>query len=145
MELLNKYQIPYLIVGGYAVAVHGYVRATGDLDIWIKQDEETADKMLSVMLEFGLSPYAFQKEDFLPDENGKAGFVFIGDEPMKIDILGDVGGLNFDECYQQKKQIEIVDITVNFISFDDLILSEKKANRGKDQQDLDNLLGNIED
>lgn len=142
LKTLGEYKIPYLIVGGYAVAVHGYVRATGDLDIWIRQDEETADKMLLVMMAFGFSPYDFQKEDFLPDETGKAGFVFIGEEPIKIDILGDVAGLNFDTCYQQRNDIEIEGLTLSFINFKDLIISKKAANRLKDQQDLENLLDN---
>lgn len=87
LELLEQFEVEYLIVGGYAVALHGYVRATGDLDIWINQTPENADKMLSVMLHFGFSAYDFKLEDFLPDEAGKPSFVFIGEEPIKSKLI----------------------------------------------------------
>ncbi|NJO02172.1 MAG: hypothetical protein HC880_11220 [Bacteroidia bacterium] len=139
LVLLEKYDVEYLIVGGFAVAVHGYVRATGDLDVWINQSLENADKMLTVMLEFGFSPYDFQLEDFLPDQEGKPGFVFIGEEPIKIDIIGDVGGLKFENSYANRKVIEIEGLEINFINFEDLIQSKKTANRPKDLLDIQNL------
>ncbi len=69
IELLNKNQIEYLVVGGYAVGIHGYPRYTGDIDIWIKISEEIADKMVSILEEFGFGPYELKRDDFLNSNN----------------------------------------------------------------------------
>lgn len=138
LELLNDNQVEYLVIGGYAVAVHGYVRATGDIDIWINQTAENADKMLTVMLQFGFDAYDFQLEDFMIVD-GKAGFVSIGQEPLKIELLGEVSGLQFLECFEQKIIVEIEGLPVNFISLSDLIKNKRASGRAKDLLDIDNL------
>lgn len=139
LELLGKYEVPYLVIGGYAVAVHGYVRATGDLDVWIHQTPENADKMLTIMLELGFSPYDFTLNDFLPDEEGKPAFIFIGEEPIKIDILGAVGDMSFEVCYNNKVVVNLEGIHINFMGKQDLIQSKQNANRPKDLIDLEKL------
>jgi len=75
LKLLNEEQTEYLVIGGYALSVHGYVRATGDINIWINPTKDNAEKMLVVMFRFGFNVYDFDLEDFMIDENGKAGFV----------------------------------------------------------------------
>ena len=65
IELLNKNKIEYLVVGGYAVGIHGYPRYTGDIDIWINISNENAEKMVLVLNEFGFGSYEVKKEDFL--------------------------------------------------------------------------------
>jgi predicted nucleotidyltransferase len=106
LKLLNDNQVEYIVIGGYAVAIHGYIRATGDIDIWINQNAENADKMLTVMLQFGFDAYDFRLEDFMLVD-GKAGFVSIGQEPFKIEILGEISGVNFFDCFVNKIVVEI--------------------------------------
>jgi hypothetical protein len=127
------------VIGGMAVIAHGYPRYTGDMDIWIRQNPENADKIVAVMLEFGFDAYDFRVEDFLPDAEGKAGFVSIGVEPLKIEILGNVLGVAFEECYARKTVIAVENIDTNFISLPDLIRSKQAAGRAKDKIDLENL------
>ena len=136
--LLNKYEVEYIVIGGYAVAIHGYVRATGDADIWVNPTLENADKMLTVMLHFGFGEYDFKLEDFLV--TNETGFVSFGDEPFKIEILTKTFGVTFLEAYQHRKTVEIDGINVNFMGFDDLITNKKALSREKDLNDLANLI-----
>lgn len=138
LSLLNDSQVEYLVIGGYAVAVHGYIRATGDIDIWINQNAENADKMLTVMLQFGFEAYDFQLEDFMVVD-GKAGFVSIGQEPFKIEILGEVSGVQFSECFTNKIIVEIEQVPIPFINLSDLIKNKRASGRPKDLLDIDNL------
>lgn len=65
IKLLNKYQVEYMVVGGYALAFHGRPRHTGDLDIWINISEDNARQMLVVINEFGFASLGLEKSDFL--------------------------------------------------------------------------------
>ncbi len=136
--LLNKYEVEYLVIGGYAVAIHGYVRATGDAAIWINPTLENADKMLTVMLHFGFGEYDFKLEDFLV--TNETGFVSFGDEPFKIEILTKTFGVTFPKAYKHRKMVELEGINVNFMGFDDLITNKKALSREKDLNDLANLI-----
>jgi hypothetical protein len=139
LRLLNEKQVEYLVIGGYALSVHGYVRATGDIDIWIHATPQNAEKMMDVMLAFGFSPYDFSEQDFLPDENGKAGFLSFGDAPFKIEILGEAQGVSFTEAYPKRKTVVLDDTTIHFIGLHELIANKKAVGRPKDLLDIENL------
>jgi len=87
--LLNKYDVNYMIIGGYALAFHGRPRHTGDLDIWIDVSEENAHKMFNVINEFGLASLGLKIEDFLE----KGIITQIGYPPLRIDILNEIDGV----------------------------------------------------
>ena len=80
LQLLNSKKIEYLVIGGYAVGYHGYPRATGDLDIWIAKNEQTAMKMVEVLKEFGFDPPELQKELFLKEQK----VIRMGVPPMRL-------------------------------------------------------------
>ena len=80
LRLLNSKKVEYLIIGGYAVGYHGYPRATGDLDIWIAINEQTAMKMVKVLIEFGFDPPELQKELFLKEQK----VIRMGVPPMRL-------------------------------------------------------------
>ena len=92
LELLKIHDVNYLLVGGYAVILHGYGRSTGDLDLWIDQTSENYNKLRKVYLDFGAP--IFSEEDF---NNEKIDVWSIGVEPRKIEILTKVTGLQFNE------------------------------------------------
>jgi hypothetical protein len=137
LELLNKNQIEYLVVGGYAVGIHGYLRYTGDIDIWIKISDENAFKMVSVLDEFGFSSYELKKEDFLNVNN----VIQLGYPPLRIDIIMSIDGVSFEECYMCRVIKSIDDLQINFIGLNDLIKNKKATGRDKDIIDLKNLNG----
>jgi predicted nucleotidyltransferase len=133
--LLNDEDVEYVIIGGYAVAKHGYPRYTGDLDIFISGTPENAEKLVSVMFRFGFGPYDFEALDFIGNER----FISFGDEPFKIELLTSTLGVSFEEVFQNKVTIETEGVRINFIAYRDLILNKKAVGRPKDLLDLENL------
>lgn len=135
VELLNKHNVKYLIVGGYAVGIHGRPRYTGDLDVWISPDEETANTMVKVMQEFGFGSFGLTEKDFLTKEN----IIQLGYPPLRIDVLTSIDGVKFEECYPNKVVIEDEGVPVNFISLKDLRKNKESSGRRRDLDDLENL------
>ncbi|SFH33673.1 hypothetical protein [Pontibacter chinhatensis] len=135
VELLNKHKVKYLIVGGYAVGIHGHPRYTGDLDVWISPDEETANTMVEVMQEFGFGSFGLTEKDFLTKEN----IIQLGYPPLRIDVLTSIDGVKFEECYPNKVVLEDEGIPVSFISLKDLRKNKESSGRRRDLDDLENL------
>lgn len=135
VELLIKNKAEYLIVGGYAVGIHGHPRYTGDLDIWLNPSSENAKKILQTVNEFGFSSYKLTETDFTKEGN----VVQLGYPPLRIDLLTQIDGVTFDECYKNKIEVEIDDLSVNFIGYWDLLKNKKATGRPKDVDDIDNL------
>ena len=81
IELLNKNEVRYLVIGGYAVVYHGYVRSTNDIDIWIDINEINIDHLIKALDEFGFSALNFKKTDFLPNQ-----IIQLGYPPNRIDV-----------------------------------------------------------
>jgi predicted nucleotidyltransferase len=135
ITLLNKHEVEYLIVGGYAMAFHGRPRYTGDLDIWINISESNAEKMLAVLAEFGFSSLMFGREDFLKENVINQ----IGYPPLRIDILTSIDGVTFSEAFLQKRIIEIDKLEVAFIGLSQLIENKKASNRAQDIADIEAL------
>ena len=134
IQLLNKHRVEYLIVGGYAVVAHGYNRFTGDLDVWIKISEENADKMMLVTIDYPIPPGIFSREHFLTKGPLKGGQ--FGNPPLRIDILNDVIGMQFDECYKNAMKKSIEGEEFLFIDFDDLIKAKNISGRPQDKADV---------
>ena len=135
IELLIKNEAEYLIVGGYAVAIHGYPRFTGDLDIWIKRTQTNAEKILKTLHDFGFSFSNLSKEDFIEEDS----VVQLGNPPLRIDLLTQIDGVVFEECLANKKVVNIEGLQVNFIGYDDLRKNKAATGRLRDQTDLENL------
>lgn len=136
VKLLTENKVEYLIVGGYAVGVHGYPRYTGDLDIWINNSDENAKRILKCVNDFGFSSYNLKLTDFTKDGR----IVQLGYPPIRIDIINLVDGVKFSECYKNKKIVKIDDLDVNFIGYDDLIKNKKATSRPRDIDDIQNLI-----
>jgi hypothetical protein len=137
LELLNKNQVEYLIVGGYAVAMHGYPRYTGDLDVWIKADGETAIKILKTLDEFGFGSLGLRREDFMEEGN----VIQMGYPPFRIDILTKADGIDFTECYRNRVIVEHDGIRIPILNIQDLRKNKTATGRAKDLDDLQNLNG----
>jgi len=135
IQLLIKNKAEYLIVGGYAVGIHGYPRYTGDLDIWLNPTAENADLILKSVNEFGFSSFKLTQEDFIKPGN----VVQLGYPPLRIDLLTEIDGVTFSECFENRKMVTIDGLTVNFIGYSDLLKNKKESGRPKDIGDIDNL------
>lgn len=135
LELLIKYKTEYLIVGGYAVGIHGHPRYTGDLDIWLNPTLENAEKVILCVNDFGFASVGLKVSDFTKEGN----IIQLGFPPLRIDLLTEIDGVKFNECYNNRKEVEIEDIIVNFIGYWDLLENKKKSGRHKDLDDIENL------
>ena len=135
IELLNGNDVQYLVIGGYAVAMHGYPRYTKDIDVWINMTAENAQRVLNVLAEFGFASLGLKLEDFVtPDQ-----VIQLGYPPSRIDILTTPDGVNFEECFEKKIEIEIDGVNVSFIDLENLKLNKKASGRLQDLADLENL------
>ena len=99
VELLIKNKVEYLIVGGYAVGIHGHPRYTGDLDIWLNQTPENAKLILKCLNDFGFSSFGLKEEDFTKPGN----VIQLGYPPLCIDLLTEIDGVTFSESYKTKR------------------------------------------
>jgi hypothetical protein len=110
LRLCNEHHVKYLVVGGYAVSIHGYPRYTKDLDVCIESSEENAEKMVEVINDFGLGSLKLTKEDFL-----KKNFITqLGYEPLRIDILNEVDGVSFSVAWENKRKVVYDGVEINF-------------------------------
>lgn len=137
IRLLNKHDVHYMVVGGYAVGLHGYPRYTGDLDIWIQISEANATKMLIVIKEFGVTIPNLTKVDFLREKPLSG--VHFGREPLRIDILNTIDGVAFEECYPNKQTTIIENTPVYYIHFNDLKKNKLHSGRSKDKADIEEI------
>jgi hypothetical protein len=134
LELLDKNEVEYLLVGGYAVILHGYIRSTGDLDLWLNKTSENYKKLEQVYSDFGAPIFPY--EEFL---NDKFDVWSIGVEPTKIEILTHVDGLEFTESFKNCNWFDLEKIKVPYIYFDDLIKNKLASGRFKDLADIEQL------
>lgn len=134
LELLEKHKVDFLLVGGYAVVLHGYVRSTGDMDLWIERNDENYQKLKKVYRDF--SAPIFPEKQF---SNPKFNVWGIGVEPSKIEILTQVDGLLFEESKSHCNWFELEKINVPYIDFDDLIKNKLASGRYKDLADIEQL------
>lgn len=137
IESLNKAGVEYILVGGYAVILHGFERVTADMDIWVKCNHENYKKLELAFRTFGMPVFDMSLHNFL-DVNRWDVFRF-GRKPVAIDIMTKVKGLDFDEAFNQS-EIRMIDGTpVRLIHYNHLIEAKKQAGRHKDLNDLENL------
>jgi hypothetical protein len=131
---LEKFNVRYLLVGGYSVILHGYPRTTGDLDIWVDQTVENYNLISKAFAEFGL-PVMLENE-FLNSENEV--FTY-GRPPVAIDLMTTCKGLIFKEAFDNSKKIAIDGINIRLIHYNDLIIAKKASGRHKDLNDIEHL------
>jgi hypothetical protein len=134
-RLLNEHNVKYLVVGGYAFAVHAYPRFTNDLDIWIDKDVENAENILQVLKDFGFQELEITNEDLTnPDR-----IIQLGYPPLRIDLLTDIDGVNFSTAWENKDSSNYGKQKINLISRELFIQNKSASGRQKDKEDLEKL------
>lgn len=135
LGLLEKRKVEYVIVGGYAVGIHGFPRYTGDLDVLVAISRENAGRLLDVFAEFGFESLKLRMEDFLEPDT----VVEAGREPMKIKVIAGIDGISFDRCRTDRILLDVPGFQVPFIGFDLLIANKAASPRSRDRIDLEEL------
>ncbi len=135
LKSLNSNRVEYLLIGGYAVGIHGHIRATNDLDIWISRGEENAARVRLAVQEFGFPASSLTPELFLTPNN----ILRMGLPPIRIEILTSISGVEFETCYAERQMFQIDDISVPVISLAHLRQNKAASGRAKDLADLESL------
>lgn len=135
IELLNNNEVKYLIVGGYAVAVHGHPRYTKELDIWIHADSGNVEKLMSALKQFGFGSLGIMPDEFLTPGQ----IIQLGYPPNRIDLLTSLKGVDFKNAYGSRVRIEIDGLFADFVDLDNLKKNKASTGRSQDIADLENL------
>ncbi len=137
IDSLNKMDVDYLLVGGFAVIYHGYNRTTGDIDIWVNPTKENYRKLKMAFADFGLSLFDMTEDKFLNITDYDV-FTF-GVPPVCIEILTKVTGVEFNNCFEDATLQKFDGIDVRIIDLRNLLAAKKAAGRFKDLDDIQHL------
>ncbi len=135
LSSLNDARADYLLVGEYAVGFHGYARVTGDMDLWVRQTSENANRVVAAITAFGFKDEGLSSSRFLGD--GK--ITRMGLPPYRIEVMTSIDGVSFDECWRTRVITDWDGISVPVIDLARLRVDKRPSGRPKDLADLDEL------
>jgi hypothetical protein len=128
-------KVDYAVVGGVAVNAHGYMRATNDLDIFIRPTEDNAKAAFEALRALGVPLEDLQPNDLLNDHEN----LRFGHMDDHIDILASIGDMSFDQVWRNRIEAEVAGLSIPFISKPDLIENKKQVGRLRDLADVEEL------
>lgn len=136
LQLLLEEQVDFMIVGAYALGTHGYPRATGDIDIWVKPNKINSKKLYKALARFGAPLDQIQIDEF-----SNEGIIFqIGVIPRRIDIITKIDGVTYEEADEDKIIVEIEGLKIPVISLEKFIRNKMATGREKDELDIKTLI-----
>ena len=141
LAAFNAHGVEYLVVGAHALAAHGHVRATKDLDVWVRPDAANAKRVIDAIRAFGAPLHDLSESDL-----STPGVVFqIGVPPLRIDVLTAIDGVTFEEAWPARMRAELADLAVTVLSKQHTIQNKRAAGRTQDLADIERLEGKIRD
>lgn len=136
IKCLEKYEVKYVLVGGYSVIIHGYNRTTGDMDIWVNRSVENYKNIVKAFVDFGLPTFDMTEDNFM---NSNYDVFRFGKPPCRIDLMTHVLGLDFKDVHENSFLYEEEDLKIRVIHINDLRKAKQSSARHKDLDDLENL------
>ena len=134
LQLLNEFQVEYLIVGGFAVMKYGEPRYTKDLDIWVHNSPENSVRVVEALTKFGAP---LEHDGITAHTFTEAQVVYqIGIAPVRIDILTEITGVEFTDAWTKRVGGTFFGVPVHFISLDDLLANKRALGRDSDLKDI---------
>lgn len=131
----NAHSVEYLVVGAHALAAHGHVRATKDIDVWVRPSADNAARVMQALATFGAPLDQVSAADF-----AGPGLIFqIGVPPLRIDVLTSVDGVEFEPAWQARVATQFGPHACNVLSRDHLIQNKRASGRTQDLADLERL------
>lgn len=127
----------FVIVGAHAMAVHGYPRATGDLDVWVARDPENSTRVWEAFRRFGAPAEALGV--IRTDLEAEGRVIQFGQPPRRIDVLTSVSGLEFDAAWSRRETHAVSGVAMPFLGRADLVANKRASGRAKDLADLEGL------
>lgn len=137
LKALNDQEVKYILVGGLAVVLHGHARVTGDMDIWVECTETNYKKLVKAFHQFHMPVFDMTLEKFLNSTDYDV-FSF-GRNPLGIDIMTNVKGIEFDKSYEQSTVFDDDGLLIRIIHINQLIEAKKASGRLKDLDDIQQL------
>ncbi len=137
LTIFSSHRVEYLLVGGYAVGLHGHSRYTKDLDIWVQGDAANAARVAEAIREFGFDVAGLSADTFASGVRTKV--VQMGITPNRIEIITSIDGVSFADCYPRRVELEWDGLEVPTISRDDLLANKLASGRPQDLADVDAL------
>jgi len=138
LKAFNAFDVEYMIAGGYAVIFHGYVRTTGDLDIWLKPGQENQKKIIKAFRSQNFSSELISHLEGL--DFNKAFAVKLGEEPLQVDLFNKISGITYSDAEERSIPYSFSDgLKVRFLHLDDLIANKMLTGRLKDKADVEEL------
>ena len=135
LALLDKHGVRYLIVGGFAVAVHGVPRYTKDLDVWVEASDENAQRLVRVIDDFGFSELGLTVKDFATPDL----VIQLGYEPNRVDILTGLTGVKFEDAYPKRVTGSVDGLELPIIDRVSLAANKRAFGRPQDLADAEEL------
>ncbi len=135
LQLLEEHNVVYMIVGGYAVAFHGFPRFTKDIDLFFEATQENINKLIQALTDFGFSKNELKNSTFLT----KGNVITFGVEPVRVDFMNQIDGVSFSAAKSGLVRGKYGDINVPFISKKHLLQNKKATPRIKDKADVEEL------
>jgi hypothetical protein len=132
LSCLNDEEVEFIVVGAYALAAHGLPRATGDIDIWVRNSPFNAQRVLRALARFGAPVSDLSEDDFISPDM----VLQLGVEPSRIDLLTGIDGVEFDDAWEKKTQVRIDGLEIYILSKADLLKNKLAADRDKDRSDI---------
>jgi hypothetical protein len=138
LDLLRAFidrNVRFMVVGAYALGVHGRPRATGDLDVWVDPTADNAERLIRALEQFGAPMGQITAADF-----SRPGIVFqMGLPPLRIDVLTELSGLTFSEAWSSRTQAAFGPLTVDVIGREAFVKNKRATGRAKDLGDIEAL------
>lgn len=138
LRYLKVHEVRFLLIGGYAVNAHGYVRNTVDIDVWVASDSGNRRRVIQAVREFG---FASTGDDVLDAERA---MLRMGTPPLRIEVMKVIAGVEFEDCWNRRVPVVLSDLEFPMISLADLKVNKRAAGRPKDLVDLSELEGEFE-
>lgn len=136
-DALHRAGVEFLVVGAYALARHGYVRATLDLDVFVRPTATNAERVVAALADFGapLAAHGVGVEDF-----ARPGTVYqLGLPPRRIDVLTEISGVTFEEAWLSRIAAEVDGVPLAVLGRAELIRNKRASDRPKDRLDVEQL------
>lgn len=140
IALLNSHNVEYLVVGGHAVAYHGYPRYTGDTDFFLRSSSANAERMMRVLQAFGFGDVGITAVDFTT----RGRVIQLGLPPNRIDLVTGISGVTFDEAWAGRVSGSLDGLPILLIGKEALLKNKRAAGRAKDLADVE-AIDNDED
>lgn len=135
LAAFNAHGVEYLVVGAHALAAHGHVRATKDLDVWVRPDPGNAARTLHALVLFGAPLHDLTAEDL-----ARPGLIFqIGVPPVRIDVITAIDGVEFADAWESRMSTTFAGVPVCVLSRRHLVANKKAAGRLQDLADVEKL------